>query len=343
MDPLNGGNLISGVNTWAVSVLRYSAGIVDWTVEELASMNRRTRKILAMNGCMHTRSNVAILYLPRKEGGRRLISIEECVVKESKSLYGYLGQTTEWMLQDALKEKVLDEEENLQDYKKRRQEEKIRDWKEKALHGEFVRQTADVVAGEDSRRWLRNGFLKKETEGLILAAQEQALRTNSIKHSIDKTSETSLCRLCRDCSETVRHIVSEYKKLAQREYRKRHDKVALWVHWEICRKYGRECTDKWYDHQPLAVTENREVRITWDMTVYTGKKLNYNRPDSTLARKDTQEWTPIDIAVPVDQNIINTEEEKVDRYQDLAFEIKRIHRASKVTVIPIVIGALGTI
>ena len=43
------------------------------------------------------------------------------------------------MLQAALKE-VLDEE-NLKLYQKRRQEEKIRNWKEKALHGEFVRQT----------------------------------------------------------------------------------------------------------------------------------------------------------------------------------------------------------
>ena len=127
---LNGGNLISGINTWAVSVLRYSAGIVDWTVEELVSMDRRTRKILAMNGCMHTTSNVARLYLPRKEGGRGLISIEECIVKESKSLHGYLGETTEWMLQAALNE-VLDEEENLQDYKKRKQEEKIRDRRRK--------------------------------------------------------------------------------------------------------------------------------------------------------------------------------------------------------------------
>ena len=79
------------------------------------------------------------------------------------------------------------------------------------------------------------------------------------------------------------------------------------------------------------------------MTVYTDKKLNHNRLDITLVQKDTQEWTLIDIAVPADQNIINTEQEKVDRYQDLAFEIKRIHRASKVTVIPIVIGVLGTI
>ena len=103
----------------------------------------------------------------------------------------------------------------------------------------------------------------------------------------------------------------------------------------MCRKYGIECGDKWYDHQPLAVAENRGVRITWNMTVCTDKKLNHNRPDITVVRKDTQEWTLIDIAVPADKNIINTEEGKVDRHSDLAFETKRIHRALKMTVIPI--------
>ena len=66
--------MIDAINTWAVGVVCYSAGIVDWRVEEVANMNRRTRKILAMNGCLHTRSNVARLYLPRKEGGRGLIA-----------------------------------------------------------------------------------------------------------------------------------------------------------------------------------------------------------------------------------------------------------------------------
>ena len=42
--------------------------MVDWTIDELVSMDRRTRKILAMHGCLHTRSNVA--RLPRKEEGR---------------------------------------------------------------------------------------------------------------------------------------------------------------------------------------------------------------------------------------------------------------------------------
>ena len=67
--------------------------------------------------------------------------------------------------------------------------------------------------------------------------------------------------------------------------------------------------------------------------------LKHNRPDITLVHKDALEWKLIDIAVPADQNIIRTEEEKVERYQDLPFEIKRIHGASRVTVILIVIGA----
>lgn len=83
---------------------------------------------------------------------------------------------------------------------------------------------------------------------MILAAQEQALRTNSVNYSIDKTSEISLCRLCGDTTKTIRHLVRGCKKLAQRKYRKRQDKVALRVHWEMGRKYGIEGTNKWYDH-----------------------------------------------------------------------------------------------
>ena len=203
--------MVSVINTWAVGAIRYSAGILDWTMEDLVSMDRRTRKILAMNGCMHTRSNVARLYLSRKEGGKGVISID-CVKKETNSLYDYAKGNKEWMIQAALKEKVLLEEENAKDYHKRKQEEKNQGV-HKPLHGEFVRRTSEVV-GEDTWRWLKNGFLKKEPDGLILAAQEKALRTNAIKYNIDKTSETSQCRMCGDTTETVGHIASGCKKPA---------------------------------------------------------------------------------------------------------------------------------
>ena len=76
-----------------------------------------------------------------------------------------------------------------------------KNWKEKVLHGKFTIQTVEIGTDEPWR-WLRNGFLKEETEGMILAAQKQALRINSINSSTDKTSDTPLCG---DNTETIRY------------------------------------------------------------------------------------------------------------------------------------------
>ena len=61
--------------------------------------------------------------------------------------------------------------------------------------------------------------LKKRTEALIMAAQEQAIRTNNIRAEIDKTQENSKCRMCRKAEESVNHVLSECSKLAQKEYK----------------------------------------------------------------------------------------------------------------------------
>ena len=52
------------------------------------------------------------------------------------------------------------------------------------------------------------GYLKKETEEMICAAQEHALRTTSVKCYIGKTSDSPSCKLCGKISETMWHIVS---------------------------------------------------------------------------------------------------------------------------------------
>ena len=38
---LNGGNLVRRVNTWAVSLLRYSATFVSWRKSELQAIDRK--------------------------------------------------------------------------------------------------------------------------------------------------------------------------------------------------------------------------------------------------------------------------------------------------------------
>ena len=61
------------------------------------------------------------------------------------------------------------------------------------------------------------GTLKRETKSLIMAAQEQAIRTNLIKAKIDKTQQESKCRVCGQNDESFRHILSECSKMAQKE------------------------------------------------------------------------------------------------------------------------------
>ena len=59
------------------------------------------------------------------------------------------------------------------------------------------------------------------TESLLIAAQDNAIRTNRIKASIDKTQQNSKCRLCSDKDEISNHIIIGCSKLAQKGYKAR--------------------------------------------------------------------------------------------------------------------------
>ena len=72
-------NLIKGINTWAVHIVRYSGHFVRVTREELERMDERTRKLMTMRKILHPKDDVNRLYLSRKEEGRGLASIEDSV------------------------------------------------------------------------------------------------------------------------------------------------------------------------------------------------------------------------------------------------------------------------
>ena len=89
---------------------------------------------------------------------------------------------------------------------------------EKQFYGRFKRLTSDILH-EKTWTWLRKWNLKRETESLLIAAQNNAIRTNQIKARIDKTQQNSRCRLCGDRDETINPIISECSKLTQRDYK----------------------------------------------------------------------------------------------------------------------------
>ena len=54
---LNGGNTIRGINSQAVSLVRYSAGILKWTKDEMKVLSRKTQKMMKMNRMYHPQSD----------------------------------------------------------------------------------------------------------------------------------------------------------------------------------------------------------------------------------------------------------------------------------------------
>ena len=104
---LNGGNIISAINSRAVSLIRYGAAIIKWTKDELRVMDRKTRKLLTIHRAMHPQADVDRLYLKRKNGGRGLISVEDCIEMETRNLKSYIQESNEGLLKAALIEDVI--------------------------------------------------------------------------------------------------------------------------------------------------------------------------------------------------------------------------------------------
>ena len=342
---LNGKNKMQAINTWAVALLRYGAGIINWKVAELKKIDRTTRKTLTMYGAFHPKSDIDRLYLKRKHGGRGLISIETCVRSEENNLGLYVRESNEMLLKGVKKVGIINTENltDRKDFKKNSQNEFRDRWQGKKMYGQFAREMPEEIDKDLSWQWLVQCDLKVQTEATICAAQEQALRTNYIKNKIDKTSENPLCRMCREKGETVQHIICECKKLAQREYKRRHDTVAKLVHWTLCEKYNLERTERWYEHCPNGIVENDDVKLIWDINIQCDNIIEARRPDLILVDKKGKSCVIVDIAVPGDCRVREKELEKIEKYQNLKIELKRLWSLKKVEIVPVVVGALGCI
>ena len=153
-----------------------------------------------------------------------------------------------------------------------------------------------------------------------------------------------MCRVCGEKEETVAHLASVCSGLAGKQYLKRHDKVGLRVHWELCGKYGVERSAKWYEHVPASVVRNKDgmVELYWDRRVETVSELKHNRPDVVVIDRRERKWTFVDFSVPLDSNVAFKEDQKITTYEPLAREISKSYHV-KTEIIPIIIGALGTV
>ena len=175
----------------------------------------------------------------RKEGGRRLASIQDNVEAYIYWLEDYIYKSGEKLI-TAIKN---NKNNTMISRKEIKRKEKCEG---KQVYGHFKQQTNEI-SHEKTWTGLRKGNLKKGKESLLIAAQNNTKRTNYSKARIDKTLQNSKCRLCGNRDETINNIISECSKLVQKECKKRHNCVGSirldttrWGRWST-----GNCTRNW--------------------------------------------------------------------------------------------------
>ena len=95
-------------------------------------------------------------------------------------------------------------------------------------------------------------------------------------------------------------------------------------------------------HNPVTVQENNTHKLLWDFNIHTDHLISTRRPDLIIINRKKRTCKNVDFAVPADHRINRKECEKKDKYLEFARELKKLWNM-KVTIIPIVIGAFGTV
>jgi len=140
--------------------------------------------------------------------GKGLLSVEDIVAQEKVTLGRYLESSTGPWLQKVFTWGNFNCSESPCDYKNKRIQENVTTLKSKPLHGQFLRDISDDVDYRFQWRWLFNSNFTKETEGFIMACQDQAISTNSIKVRIFQQAGSASCHLCGSADETVDHLLT---------------------------------------------------------------------------------------------------------------------------------------
>ena len=171
---------------------------------------------------------------------------------------------------------------------------------------------------------IRAANILAATEELVVAAQDQALRTRYYERKILHRDVSPTRRMCSVGLETVDHIVAGCSALASTDYTDRHNQVASIIYWDVCRHFGVPVESRWYRHHLDRLVETDDITTMWDTTIPTARKIKANRPDICLRNRKTNTCLLIDISCPADGNIGKKYAEKLAKYSDLRVEISRM-------------------
>ena len=170
--------------------------------------------------------------------------------------------------------------------------------------------------------------------------QEQELNTKETQKRREKDIQkkqamNAKCRVCGEKSESVYHLVGSCLTLALSLYLKvRHNQIAKILYQEITKN----------EHLVLNPPEIKgDMEIWYDMEIQMTPKADKNRPDIVIWEKAEKKCTPVEITVPLDNNLQKAHKEKEMKYINLISKMQQLYRGYIFEVIVVAVGAMGAV
>ena len=142
--------------------MRYDAGILKWkNKNKLQETDRKTRKFMIMNKELHPRTDVAQLYVSRKNSGREFDGCKNSVKSEENGLGWYIKNNIEPILVAARTSTTITHKETvgLKEFRKTKEKHRTNDWTAKRMHRQFAGNKEDKNQ-TNTWRWMKKSDLK---------------------------------------------------------------------------------------------------------------------------------------------------------------------------------------
>ena len=366
---LSGYNKFISHNAFAVPVLIPTFGLLDWTIDEIDSIDKKTRKILTMTGNFHKNSDIDRFYMPRKLGGRgikeimaayecRIVSAKQHLTQNKKN-NKYLSKVIESeengiirIANDLIKQSNIEVNENLsprdvgQLYQQYVINTKSQKFTEKQMHGYLFKKVKEQDQIDKSTSWTTDKYITSHFEGYAFAIHEQEINTKDLQYRRDIKSgktpwQNNKCRLCNYCVEDITHVISSCSKMSSRYYLPlRHDVIAKTVYNEILRKENPD-RKKLINNETEFITTVNDKELWWNVAVKTSSKVPHNRADMIVWDMTKKLCYIIEFSCPADINIVNKVSEKENIYGPLIRNMQMMYENYSFMFIPIIVGAIG--
>lgn len=377
---LNDVNLIKAINMKVVPVAAYAMNICKFSVGELKELDQIVKRELRGKNMLGKQASDERLYLKREKGGRGLKSLRDTYKETRLRVACYMAKSTNLWIEAAWRRETNKEENAIVTESVRTMDavgirlrfegrsirlddeliDEEREWKptwqkvktclQKAVESKRIKiyktkkQQSQFYQEQEyeCHFWLSQNLHGRKTSS-IMTMLEQMVETRTWKVTRG-LAQNGRCRVCHERDETVEHLVAGCKVLANSEYLSRHNRALMIMAVAWAKEYelvGDEMV--WYKErwERGTVLENERGKLVWDFEFHLRKTTTARRPDLILEDKENKKIWICDMACPQQRNIEAKRLEKLTKYRQLAYETRERRPQHEITVVPLVIGALG--